>query len=389
MNGRVVPPPASPHFVVSALSAAAYGGYTYFRNILPFLADVDPTVRFTVLVKPRHLAELSIERANMRFLPVPAAGGSAAVRMLWEQAVLPGLLERWGADAVYTANNVGLLRGRVPVVIAIRNLEPFFHGGFADGPKARARNHALMWLTRRSVERAARTVVVSEYTKDVVSQRFGCGAGRMRVIYHGRPNVAADLEGAQRFREQAGLAGDYLMTNSKFVPYSNLHNVVEGYARAVRRDASVPRLLLAGGDASPSYKEKVLAAIRSNGLEGRIVLPGLVPYPVNLGLMRSARLFVFGTTLEACPNTLIEAMAMGVPVACSDRPPMPEIAGDAVSYFDPLDPDAIASRLLEGLAMDGAGVDRMREAGRERATRFDWRETARRLVATLREAATG
>ncbi|PWB42322.1 MAG: hypothetical protein C3F19_04445, partial [Rhodocyclales bacterium] len=323
------------HFAISALSAVAYGGYAYFRNLLPALGAVDAANRYTILVKTNHLEEFRIDRENFRFVPVPECSKSPGRRMLWEQAVLPGRLRQWKVDAIYTANNVGILRSPVPLVTAIRNLEPFFHREYRDNPNSRWRNGMLLWLTRRSLLAADRVVVVSDFTREVVAGWCAEAAGKLRVIRHGRPMIPPDEEGARALRERLGLK-EYLLTNSKFVPYSNLDRLVRGYARAVERNPGLPPLVLAGGDASRLYKETVLGTIRELQLKDRVVPTGLIPYPVNLALMRSSRLFLFATLLEACPNTLIEAMTMGCLVASSNRPPMPEIAADSVLYFDPL-----------------------------------------------------
>ena len=375
------------HFVISALSADAYGGYTYFRNLLPMLAKVDPVNRYTILVKPGHLGELKVRADNMVFMPVPAAGASAAKRTVWEQRVLPRSLKEWHADAVYTANNVGILRCEVPVVIAVRNLEPFFFHKYADDRGLRLRNRALRWLTLCSVRKATRVVVVSEYTRDVVSGECdGCG-DKMRVIYHGRPLIAPDEEAASRLKARLGLGGEYFLANSKFVPYSNLHTLIEGYGRAVERDPRLPKLVLAGGDASRHYKERILEAIRTLRLQERVVLAGLVPYPANLALIRGAKLFLFPSLLEACPNTLIEAMTMGCVVVSSDRPPMREIAGDSVLYFRSEDPADLAEKIHDACGLTEEAASLFRSSAHRRSLGFTWEESARRLVSVLEEAA--
>ena len=78
-------------------------------------------------------------------------------------------------------------------------------------------------------------------------------------------------------------------------------------------------------------------------------------------------------------------MLRGAPVACSNTTSLPEVAGDAALLFDPLDVDAIAvsiRRILE----DNELAERLRAAGRERARRFTWEETARRTLACYRRA---
>jgi glycosyltransferase involved in cell wall biosynthesis len=59
---------------------------------------------------------------------------------------------------------------------------------------------------------------------------------------------------------------------------------------------------------------------------------------------------VFGSLTENCPNILLEMLAAGRPCLVSDRPPMPEFAGEAVDYFDPSSPEAFAAGLRRLLA---------------------------------------
>jgi glycosyltransferase involved in cell wall biosynthesis len=78
-------------------------------------------------------------------------------------------------------------------------------------------------------------------------------------------------------------------------------------------------------------------------------------------------------------------MARGTPVACSNRPALPEVAGDAALYFDPLDVAAIA-RAIEDLLGDAGLRERFRAAGLERARRFTWTDAAAATLASYRHA---
>jgi glycosyltransferase involved in cell wall biosynthesis len=79
---------------------------------------------------------------------------------------------------------------------------------------------------------------------------------------------------------------------------------------------------------------------------------------------------------------VLEAMARGVPVACSDRSSLPEVAGDAAVLFDPLDPLAIATA-IERLP---AEAERLRAAGHRRIGQFSWDRTADLTVESYRRA---
>lgn len=79
---------------------------------------------------------------------------------------------------------------------------------------------------------------------------------------------------------------------------------------------------------------------------------------------------------------VLEAMAAGIPVACSDIPPLREIAGDAVLFFDPLDEEAIA-KALDRITADAPLRLQLAQAGQERAKQFSWERAARETLSVL------
>jgi glycosyltransferase involved in cell wall biosynthesis len=103
------------------------------------------------------------------------------------------------------------------------------------------------------------------------------------------------------------------------------------------------------------------------------------------GLYALAACFVFPSLYEGFGLPVLEAMSRGVPVACSDRSSLPEVAGDAALLFDPESPRAIAD-VIERLLVDEALAARLREAGRAQAARFTWEATARGTLASYERA---
>jgi glycosyltransferase involved in cell wall biosynthesis len=102
-------------------------------------------------------------------------------------------------------------------------------------------------------------------------------------------------------------------------------------------------------------------------------------------LYRGADCLVFPSLYEGFGFPVLEAMRRGVPVACSDRSTLPEVAGDAALLFDPEDDAAIHAALVR-LLRDGELRDRLRAAGPRQAARFDWDATAAGTVASYRRA---
>jgi len=103
------------------------------------------------------------------------------------------------------------------------------------------------------------------------------------------------------------------------------------------------------------------------------------------GLWALARAFVYPSLYEGFGLPVLEAMARGVPVACSNVSSLPEVAGEAALLFDPTSPAQIA-RALERLLTDVELRDRLSSAGRERAAQFTWARTAQGTLASYETA---
>jgi glycosyltransferase involved in cell wall biosynthesis len=83
---------------------------------------------------------------------------------------------------------------------------------------------------------------------------------------------------------------------------------------------------------------------------------------------------------------VLEAMAAGIPVACSDLPPLREVAGDAALFFDPTDDDAVAAG-LERIASDETLRGELAKSGPSRARGFSWDRTAELTLRVVLDAA--
>lgn len=227
---------------------------------------------------------------------------------------------------------------------------------------------------------AARIVTDSRAVAEEISTH-GLGApARLRVIPLGPGASAAGRAGEAPEPE---LPEGFVLSVGTLEPRKNLETLLEAWARLRRRRGDAPALVLAGkfGWKSEALRRRVEDAAAA----GWLLHLGYVDEAALAALYRRARLFVFPSRYEGFGLPVLEAMAAGVPVVASDLPVLRELAGDAVLYAPPLNPEAWVRR-AEELLDDADRTRHLAAAGRARAERFTWERAAEAYAAVFREA---
>jgi glycosyltransferase involved in cell wall biosynthesis len=180
----------------------------------------------------------------------------------------------------------------------------------------------------------------------------------------------------EELRRRYDLSGrPLLLTVSLKRPNKNLVRLLD--ALALIPGERRPLLVLAG-HATP-YEQELREHAAHLDVSGDTRFLDWVPSEELEGLYRASTGFVFPSLYEGFGLPVLEAMTRGVPVACSDRGALAEVADDAALLFDPEEPRSIAAA-IEKLLADQAERERLITLGRANAARFSWAETARRTL---------
>ena len=179
---------------------------------------------------------------------------------------------------------------------------------------------------------------------------------------------------------QAGAERPYVMSLAGSDPTKNIINLVRAFAAVPEHLRQIYDLVLVG---DVSKREDVRAAIEREGIASRTRLAGVVPDDALIRLYQGATVFVFPSLYEGFGLPVLEAMACGCPVVCSDTSSLPEVAGDAAVLVDPRNVEHISAQLVHVLESPLVRAD-MKERGRARALDFPWERTARETIDVYR-----
>ena len=252
------------------------------------------------------------------------------------------------------------------------------------------------WLSRldASLRRASQIIVVSEQSRRDLLESYPAQAERLAerlsVVPLGvdpdifRPAPAGAVSAVRR---RYGIEGPFLLSVTGIEPRKNLPAMIRAYA-SLPEDVR-PALVIAGPVApwNPegwNLVQPTLADLPPR-VRDRVVVTGYVPEGEKVALLSGAEGLVYPSLYEGFGLPVIEAMACGTPVLTSGVSALPETAGDAALLVDPHAQEDIATG-MERLLTDTGLRERLRAAGRDRAMRFSWEETARLTSQVLRRA---
>ena len=354
----------------------ALGIGRYISGLLPELAQLLGR-RLTVLA---NRPDAAIVRALIGGEPELLTVNAQPYRLA-EQSLLPLSLRRADLDLIHFPHyNLPLIKP-VHFVVTVHDLFPFQFPEIHSGPLPRAVNQMLM---RNAVRRAERIITPSAATALAVKANFPRSADRVLSI----PEAADDRfqatrnpEGEAAWQMRLKIRPPYVFYLGQWKAYKNLPMLLEAF-KMVRATHTNAQLVVAGDDPRHPEVRKLAAGLP----EGSVVLPGRLPESAVPDLYRGAAVVVLPSKAEGFGLPVIEAMACGVPVVCSDLPVLHELADGVATFCDPNDPAAFA-RAIEQI-LDAPSTTRARQLGIERAKGFTWERSARQTV-TAYESALG
>ncbi len=349
------------------IPGAVGGSEIYLRGLLQAMASVDRANEYVVFTNRETGGGLPGFPASIQ----PVRASFRPGRILWEQTGLVAALVREKIDVLLNGGFTAPLVPPCPMVTVFFDLQHKRHPEYFrwfDLPFWRF----LLWA---AAHRSQRVIAISEETRRDLLRIYRLAGDKVACVPAGVDPRFFELG------ETGG--GGYVLCASTLHPHKNLERLIRVFGR-IRKTGVTKRLVLTG--VKGFHTEAVEAAIRREGLQNAVEVKGWVDREALYHLFRRADAFVYPSTFEGFGMPVTEAMAAGLPVACSAIEPLRSIAGDAVLPFDPASDEELFTA-LERLLTDEPLRRRLIQAGPPRASEFSWEASARRVISILEETA--
>jgi len=345
----------------------------YIERLVSWLPKVDQDHEYLLLLKPQDRQQYRLEAANMSAIDAPQA-----LYGIDEQTELLRLLNRLEADLVHFCmpSQPILYRGRV--VTTFHDLTQLVQRGGGPGQRLKRRVAHSVYL--RAARRSELLIAPSETVRAQLIKFAGLPAERVRVTYEA-------AEPSKDGNEPIPALADtqFILYVGSHAAHKNVPSLIYSHQQ-LRASHPELQLVLAGTLASdaPGTAAPTRAWTDAQGFDG-IIYTGYVSDRQLAWLYGNAAAFVFPSYSEGFGLPGLEAMAAGAPVVSSNATCLPEIYGNAATYFSPDD--------IAGLVDSVAGLlnapelrAEMIARGHAQAARYSWERLARQTLAIYDEA---
>lgn len=351
------------------------GNEVYVRNLLQRFVKLEPRNDYLAYISAKGAACDIPKRVKTR-----RVSANPFVRLGFQ---IGAQLREDRPDLVHVQYTAPL-RCPVPIVVTVHDVSFLKHPEFFSP----FRQRQLAITVESTVRRAARIVTCSEFSRQAIASAYNLDPETIHVAHNA---ATPGFQPTDRRRAKAivqdryGISAPFLLCVGNLQRRKNQSGLIKAYESLIQAHPEFEQdLVFVGKDTSQSTEIRELA--RKSAVQQRIHFVGFVPDEILPAFYNAADLFVFPSFYEGFGIPLLEAMACGRPIACSNRTAMPEVTGKTAVFFDPGCTQSIGQALHDMLANLDL-CQKLGEAALHRSRGFSWDATASTVLDVYREVA--
>ena len=353
------------------------------NHLISILSNIDPIKYGFTEVHVWTYPELkeSIPKRSWLFIHSPPSSNKAIFFQLsWEFFALYVILKIKKFDVLLNVDAGSVCRFN-PSITMSRDMVAFEPGEISRlGFSLAALRQVFLKKIQCSSLRSARVpVFLTLYASNVIQDCCG-NIKNYKIIPHGASNIFRDHSQKISWPNKAEDPIKIIYV-SPISLYKHQWNLIKAI-RYLRLKKFKIELLLVGSGEKNALKKLQKEINISDPLNEFVSYINEVKHVEIPKLLSSSHVFAFASSCENMPNTLIEAMCMGLPIACSNKGPMPEILRDAGEYFDPHSTISI-SKALKKIILDREYRETISSRAIEYSLEFTWERSSNQLFLAL------
>jgi glycosyltransferase involved in cell wall biosynthesis len=299
-----------------------------------------------------------------------------------EQIELPGILREHRVDLLHSPHFVLPLSRPCPTLVTIHDV---VYIACARDLQSQIGKFYYAAMMRASARLSTRIITDSVFSKNEVIRCLHVSPEKITVIYPAADasfRRISDTCVLDAVRSEYGLDRDYILYAGIYKGRKNHAGLLHAFQHFLASGGDA-QLVIAGPMCEGERHLQNLA--KELGIANRVVFTGFIADSKLCALYSAARVYACPSLYEGFGFTVLEAMACGSPVVCSDAASLPEVAGDAALYANPRDPQLFAEALYK--VFGNAGLrEQMITRGRKNLQRFSWEQAATLCLAAYGDA---
>jgi glycosyltransferase involved in cell wall biosynthesis len=348
------------------------------EGLLNTLVNFDQNNKYLILFNEKNPLP---ECKNPNFVFIKTDLDINSITINWK---IPIIARKWGADVAYFPFWLAPLKMPCPTVVTIHDLLYLVYPQYLTKTK-RLFTHIYTEILLKSTNRFQ---AVSQYTKNDLIKYYNIPEEKVDVIYNAVDRRFFNYplsDFVSKSPRLSSLPKEYILYTGNHKPHKNLEGIIKTYHMISKQLES--DLVIAGtrSNYQDPFSLPYLEQVKKLGIENRIHFIGQISDLELANVYNQAKFFVFPSLYEGFGIPPLEAMTCGIPVACSDIPPIKEILGDASVFFDPLDIVNMANQLTK-LEKHPDMREDYKERGLQKANQYSWELSAKNWLDSLEKA---